>query len=201
MAARTFDEPVYLDAARHGPTYLREVHRDPATGSYAWTLYNGVPEDRTNHATAWAFALLEARFWDPDAGLYRDEAAGLIWEHYDTNWEPDWDYNRDNPKHLSRPWGFQPGHQTEWAKLLLILERHAPRDWLLPTTQHLWIRRLVSHSAARRQQVQRREESGGQGRLPHHGNLSRGARCAGPLNVGLTHVRTHSHAVNAKHMK
>ena len=30
------------------------------------------------------------------------------------------------PKHLFRPWGYQPGHQTEWAKLLLILERHRP---------------------------------------------------------------------------
>ncbi|MCJ2544051.1 AGE family epimerase/isomerase [Thermostichus vulcanus] len=50
---------------------------------------------------------------------------GLIWEHYDSNWDPDWDYNRSDPRHLFRPWGYQPGHQTEWAKLLLILERHA----------------------------------------------------------------------------
>ena len=48
------------------------------------------------------------------------------------SWNVDWDYNRDDPKHLFRPWGFQPGHQTEWAKLLLILERHRPADWLLP---------------------------------------------------------------------
>jgi len=25
---------------------------------------------------------------------------------------------------LFRPWGYQPGHFTEWAKLLLQLERH-----------------------------------------------------------------------------
>ena len=52
------------------------------------------------------------------------------------DWYVDWDYNRDDPKHLFRPWGFQPGHQTEWAKLLLIMERHcanvAAADWLLP---------------------------------------------------------------------
>ena len=30
---------------------------------------------------------------------------------------------KDNPKHLFRPWGFQSGHQIEWAKLLLTL-RH-----------------------------------------------------------------------------
>ena len=54
------------------------------------------------------------------------KAGGLVWEHYDTDWNVDWDYNRDNPRHLFRPWGFQPGHQTEWAKLLLILERSRP---------------------------------------------------------------------------
>ncbi len=50
------------------------------------------------------------------------QAGGLVWEHYDAHWSIDWDYHRDDPKHLFRPWGFQPGHQTEWAKLLLILE-------------------------------------------------------------------------------
>ena len=215
MAARAFGEPAYLDAARHGLAYLRDVHRDTATGGYAWTLCDGIPDDRTNHAYGLAFVLLayasavragieeakawmdetrdllELHFWDAAAGLYRDEAdsawsftayrgqnanmhmcealltafeasgeplyldralnvadhmtrrqaakaGGLIWEHYDTQWEPDWNYNRDNPKHLFRPWGFQPGHQTEWAKLLLILERHAPRDWQLPTARHLF---------------------------------------------------------------
>ncbi len=61
-----------------------------------------------------------------------------MWEHHDSNWEIDWDYNLDDPKHLFRPWGFQPGHQTEWAKLLLILDRHVQADWLVPTAQHLF---------------------------------------------------------------
>ena len=65
-------------------------------------------------------------------------ANGLVWEHYDTQWRVDWDYHKDDPKHLFRPWGFQPGHQTEWAKLLLILERHRPIDWLVPTAKHLF---------------------------------------------------------------
>jgi mannose/cellobiose epimerase-like protein (N-acyl-D-glucosamine 2-epimerase family) len=215
MAANAFDDPAYLDAVRHGLSYLREVHRDPATGGYAWTIRDGVPEDRTNHAYGLAFvllayscarkagfnqaaawmdetwSLLESRFWDAQAGLYRDEAdvdwnfsgyrgqnanmhlceamlaafeasaeprylqraltladnmtrrqaakaGGLVWEHYDVNWNIDWDYNRDNPKHLFRPWGFQPGHQTEWAKLLLILDRHVDADWLLPTARYLF---------------------------------------------------------------
>jgi mannose/cellobiose epimerase-like protein (N-acyl-D-glucosamine 2-epimerase family) len=207
----------YRNAVLHGLRYLREAHHDPRGGGYAWTLRDGVPEDGTNHAygiafvllayatarkagfetTAWmdeTWALLESRFWDADAGLYRDEAdaewnfsgyrgqnanmhlcealiaafeasgearylerallladhmtrrqaalaGGLVWEHYDRDWQVDWDYHRDDPKHLFRPWGFQPGHQVEWAKLLLLLRTHlggqAP-GWLLPTARHLF---------------------------------------------------------------
>jgi len=210
----------YLDAARHGLRYLREAHRDPSTGGYAWTLLDGRPDDRTNHAYGVAFvllayasarkagiaeaaawmdetwALLEQRYWDAEVGLYRDEADahwhfsgyrgqnanmhlceamiaayqaseesryleraytladhmtrrqaaladGLVWEHYDAQWRIDWDYHKDDPKHLFRPWGFQPGHQTEWAKLLLIMEpllraRGHATSWLLPTARHLF---------------------------------------------------------------
>jgi mannose/cellobiose epimerase-like protein (N-acyl-D-glucosamine 2-epimerase family) len=222
MAAREFERPDYLDVARHGLEYLRNVHRDRASGAYAWTILDGRPEDRTRHAYGMAFVLLaystackagigeaaawidetwvllEERFWDPQAGLYRDEAdadwvfsayrgqnanmhlteallaafdatddtryldralivadamtrrqaaqaGGLVWEHYDANWAIDWEYHRDDPKHLFRPWGFQPGHQTEWAKLLLILDRHAPHDWLLPTATQLFDR-AVAHA-------------------------------------------------------
>jgi mannose/cellobiose epimerase-like protein (N-acyl-D-glucosamine 2-epimerase family) len=220
MAAREFGNPEYLDAVHHGLRYLREVHRNPATGGYAWTIRDGKPEDHTNHAYGVAFVLLayatarkagiteahawmdetwnllEQRYWDADAGLYRDEAdehwqfsgyrgqnanmhmceamlaayqasdepryleralalaermtrvqaakaGGLVWEHYDTDWNIDWDYHRDDPKHLFRPWGFQPGHQTEWAKLLLImepllLERGREENWLAPTAMQLF---------------------------------------------------------------
>ena len=222
MAAREFEDKraEYLDAARHGLRYLRDVHRDATTGGYAWTIRDGKPEDRTYHAYGVAFVLLaystalkagitevrpwmdetwellEKRYWDAAAGLYRDEADehwnfsdyrgqnanmhmceamlaayqasdepryleraltladnmtrrqaakadGLVWEHYDVDWNIDWKYNLDNPKHLFRPWGFQPGHQTEWAKLLLILEpllleRNREEKWLVPTAQHLF---------------------------------------------------------------
>ena len=220
MAAREFGNAEYLDVARHGLRYLREVHRDASTGGYAWTIRDGVAEDRTNHCYGVAFVflaystalkagidevvpwidetwnLLESRFWDADAGLYRDEAdaqwnfsdyrgqnanmhmceamlaayeatsqsrfldralaladhmtrrqaakaGGLVWEHYDREWNVDWDYHRDDPKHLFRPWGYQPGHQTEWAKLLVILdghlrERDTPVDGLLDTARHLF---------------------------------------------------------------
>lgn len=209
----------YRAAVAHGLRYLREVHRDPASGGYAWTLRDGAAEDRTLHTYGLAFVLLayatarksgantaawmdetwgllETHAWDPAHGLYRDEAdarwqysgyrgqnanmhlceallaafdasgearyldrallladhmtrrqatsaGGLVWEHYDRDWDVDWDYHRDDPKHLFRPWGFQPGHQVEWAKLLLVLRAHlaargtAP-DWLLPTARHLF---------------------------------------------------------------
>ncbi|MGH8114586.1 MAG: AGE family epimerase/isomerase, partial [Rhodanobacteraceae bacterium] len=215
MAARAFGDAAYLDAARHCVAFLRDVHRNPVTGGYAWTLRDGQPEDTTNHCYGVAFVLvaysharmagldeaaslmdetwdlLEHHFWDSDAGLYRDEAdtawrftayrgqnanmhmceamlaafeashdrryldraltlanhmarrqaakaGGLVWEHYDNQWEIDWDYHRDNPKDLFRPWGFQPGHQTEWAKLLLILGRHVKAGWLLSTARRLF---------------------------------------------------------------
>jgi mannose/cellobiose epimerase-like protein (N-acyl-D-glucosamine 2-epimerase family) len=220
LAAIEFEDADYLEAARHGLRYVHEVHRDPATGGYAWTLRDGQPEDRTNHAYGVAFVLLacasarragiveaapwmdetwellERRYWDAAAGLYRDEAdanwnfssyrgqnanmhmceamlaayqasddpryldrallladrmtrrqaakaGGLVWEHYDAQWNIDWDYHRDIPRDLFRPWGFQPGHQTEWAKLLLILEsllseRGREERWLLPTARHLF---------------------------------------------------------------
>ncbi|WP_101927747.1 MULTISPECIES: AGE family epimerase/isomerase [Luteimonas] len=215
LAAREFASPDALASARHALRYVREVHRDPRSGGYAWTLRDHAPEDPTQFAYGIGFVLLayasalkagidearpwldetwdllETRFWDPEAQLYRDEATadwvfadyrgqnanmhlceamiaaweatgvrrylerallladrmtrrqaalagGLVWEHYDRDWNVDWDYHRDDPKHLFKPWGFQPGHQTEWAKLLLLLDRHVEADWLVPTARHLF---------------------------------------------------------------
>ncbi|KZN13338.1 AGE family epimerase/isomerase [Marinomonas sp. TW1] len=65
-------------------------------------------------------------------------ANGEIWEHYQQDWQVDWQYNQHDPKHLFRPWGFQPGHQTEWAKLLLLIHQRRPLDWLIPTAERLF---------------------------------------------------------------
>ncbi|MBX2879391.1 MAG: AGE family epimerase/isomerase, partial [Granulosicoccus sp.] len=59
-----------------------------------------------------------------------DPKFGLIWEHYDIRWNPDMQYNIDKPDDLFKPWGFQPGHQVEWSKLLLQLNQHRPSAWL-----------------------------------------------------------------------
>ena len=221
MAYRQFGRPEYLDAAKHGVKFLREAHRNSATGGYAWLLTNGAVKDGINHCyglafvllayahafragiaqtrgdLAEAFELMEHRFWSPDTGLYADEtspdwsrlspyrgqnanmhaceallaafeatgekhyldrastvarnitmrqaalANGLVWEHYHPDWSVDWDYNRDDKTNIFRPWGYQPGHLTEWAKLLLILERHGTElsgdtSWLLPRAVELF---------------------------------------------------------------
>jgi mannose/cellobiose epimerase-like protein (N-acyl-D-glucosamine 2-epimerase family) len=68
---------------------------------------------------------------------------GLIWEHYHPDWSIDWEYNRNDPTNIFRPWGYQPGHHTEWAKLLLIMERHKSHlegdtDWMMPRARELF---------------------------------------------------------------
>ena len=67
-----------------------------------------------------------------------EKSDGLVWEHFTPALEIDWDYNKDNPKHLYRPWGFQPGHQTEWAKLLLTLHNHKAENWMVEKAVYLF---------------------------------------------------------------
>ncbi len=130
--------------AEHG------LYRDEASADFAnVSPYRG--QNANMHACEallWAYeATGEARYLERAAliadNITRRQAAlagGLVWEHYHPDWTVDWDYNRDDPKHLFRPWGFQPGHQTEWAKLLLILDRHAPAPWHLEVAQRLFDR-------------------------------------------------------------
>jgi mannose/cellobiose epimerase-like protein (N-acyl-D-glucosamine 2-epimerase family) len=67
-----------------------------------------------------------------------EETDGLVWEHYTAEWDHDFEYNRDDPTHTFRPWGYQPGHQIEWAKLLAVLSRHDDSEWLLPRATDLF---------------------------------------------------------------
>src|SRR6185295_16253322 len=67
---------------------------------------------------------------------------GLVWEHFHADWSVDWHYNEEDSSNIFRPWGFQPGHQTEWAKLLLILERHRPQAWHVTRARELFDRAL-----------------------------------------------------------
>ena len=228
MAYQYFHQPEYFEGVKHGVEFLRNAHRNPTTGGYAWTLRSlegkaGI-EDATNHCYGLAFVLLaysyalraglaeskehiketfnlmEQRFWSQEHGLYADEATGdwktlspyrgqnanmhgsealiaafeatgevsyleralliarnitlrqaqlaggLVWEHYHSDWSVDWEYNRHDKTNIFRPWGYQPGHLTEWAKLLLILDRH--KDHLKEDTNWLVARAGELFSAA-----------------------------------------------------
>ncbi|MEK8031225.1 AGE family epimerase/isomerase [Ideonella sp. DXS29W] len=95
------------------------------------------------HASTGEWRYLDRALMLADAITRRqaEKAGGLIWEHYHADWTPDWDYNRHDRTNIFRPWGFQTGHLTEWAKLLLQLERrmgHAAPAWLCPTAQSLF---------------------------------------------------------------
>jgi len=70
--------------------------------------------------------------------ILAEQSEGQIWEHYDAKWQVDWGYNIDKPDDLFKPWGFQPGHQIEWAKLLLQLDQISSEDWHLPRAIHLF---------------------------------------------------------------
>ncbi len=131
---------------------------EPAHGLYAdeatpdWQLGTYRGQNANMHACeamlAAHAATGESRYLDRARTLAtsvaRRQAAladGLVWEHYKTDWTPDWDYNRDDKTNIFRPWGFQTGHLTEWAKLLLMLERRlgdAAPDWLVPTARHFF---------------------------------------------------------------
>jgi mannose/cellobiose epimerase-like protein (N-acyl-D-glucosamine 2-epimerase family) len=216
----------WRDTARHALRFLQDGHFQAGTGGYAWLIRwdQGQRQvlDGTQHCYGLAFvllahaqalkagiaearagldatiALMEQRFWEPEAGLYADEATadglrqpyrgqnanmhaceamlaaheatgdafclerattlaesvtqrlagrahGLIWEHYHADWTPDWDYNRHDKSNIFRPWGFQTGHLTEWAKLLLNLERltpglmeREPDNWMVHRARELF---------------------------------------------------------------
>lgn len=67
-----------------------------------------------------------------------EQSNGLIWEHYDKNWQVDMQYNIDKPDDLFKPWGFQPGHQVEWTKLLLQLNHARPNQQWINKAQFLF---------------------------------------------------------------
>ncbi len=138
---------------------------DPAAGLYAdeaspdWVLSSYRGQNANMHgceALITAFeATGEARYLDRaellahnitvrQAALAGGGGGGGcgIWEHYRADWSVDWDYNRDDRSNIFRPWGFQPGHFTEWAKLLCQLDQHLPRPWHLPRAVALFDRAI-----------------------------------------------------------
>ncbi len=140
-------EETFQTMERHFWSNEDGLYRDEASVDWVVSPYRG--QNANMHCCEAMLAAFEAtgeaRYLERAHRIARrvtvDLAAksdGLIWEHYDSHWEIDWNYNRDNPKHLFRPWGFQPGHQTEWAKLLVLLNRHSPEDWAISTSRRLF---------------------------------------------------------------
>ena len=116
------------------PAY--NLYRDEADANFIFTSYRG--QNANMHmceAMLQAYeATKEIRFLERAYQIayaisytQANKTDNLVWEHYYENWEPDYDYHKDEPKHLFRPWGYQPGHQIEWSKLLLILLQYLLR--------------------------------------------------------------------------
>src|ERR1700704_678620 len=83
-AYRQFGQQEYFQAVKHGVDFLRTIHRNPATGAYAWILKfcegKAEIEDATNHCYGLAFVLL-AYAHAFKAGLR--EAKGYLKETFD----------------------------------------------------------------------------------------------------------------------
>ena len=134
---------------------------DPRYGLYAddatpdWTLSGYRGQNANMHScealiSAYA-ATKDARYLERAETLARNitqrQAAlcgGCIWEHYRADWTPDLEYNRHDSSNIFRPWGFQPGHFTEWAKLLCQLDAYSPADWHLSRARELFDRALAT---------------------------------------------------------
>ena len=214
--AEHFGSAEFLAAARHGIAFLRNRHRNPDTGGYAWILHDQAILDDDNYCygiafvlmayarayqagasevyplIAESFELLERHFWRAEDQLYLDkcnvelahpssyrgqnanmhcceamiaayeatredryldraliiarrvtidlaaQGDGRIWEHYDAAWVADYNYNIDKPNDKLHPWGYQPGHFTEWSKLLLLIHKYQPQAWLVERAQALF---------------------------------------------------------------
>lgn len=67
-------------------------------------------------------------------------------EHFDSDWQVELDYNRDNPADPFRPFGVTPGHGMEWARLMLharnsLLSAGRPvPEWLLEGANEMFNR-------------------------------------------------------------
>jgi mannose/cellobiose epimerase-like protein (N-acyl-D-glucosamine 2-epimerase family) len=125
------------------------LYADDASPEWALSTYRG--QNANMHACEALIAAFEAtqdrryieRAETLAQGIVVQQAAladGGIWEHYRADWSPDWDYNRDDRSNIFRPWGYQPGHFTEWAKLLCQLDAHLPAAWHVPRARELFDR-------------------------------------------------------------
>jgi len=139
---------------------MNERFWDESAGLYAdeatpdWSAVDGYRGQNANMHSCEAFlaayeAVGKKEYLDRAYALARKvtvelatKPEGLVWEHYTEDLEINWTYNFDDPKNLYRPWGYQPGHQAEWAKLLLTLHDHRPEPWMIERATTLFDRAL-----------------------------------------------------------
>jgi mannose/cellobiose epimerase-like protein (N-acyl-D-glucosamine 2-epimerase family) len=131
------------------------LYADEATPEWRLAPYRG--QNANMHACEATMAAFEAtgdeRFLqralslaEAVTGGLAGLAGGLVWEHYrlgaDARWVVDWEFNRGDKTDIFRPWGYQTGHLSEWAKLLLQLEAWLPPsrrpDWIVPRARHFF---------------------------------------------------------------
>jgi mannose/cellobiose epimerase-like protein (N-acyl-D-glucosamine 2-epimerase family) len=129
-----------------------QLYANEATADWAVSPYRG--QNANMHACEAMMAAFEAtgdaKYLDRAATLAQaialrqaDMTGGRVWEHFREDWSVDADHNRGNRADIFKPWGFQTGHLTEWAKLLLQLEgllagRGVETGWMLPRAQSLF---------------------------------------------------------------
>jgi sulfoquinovose isomerase len=67
-------------------------------------------------------------------------------EHFSLSWQPELDYNINQPHHPFRPYGVTIGHLLEWSRLCVEVHSRCPAgaaDWLLPAAVELYERALA----------------------------------------------------------
>lgn len=73
----------------------------------------------------------------------RNNPAGkwFLPEHFDANWTPDLDFNKELPADPFRPYGVTIGHLFEWSRLLIHLHHNlsgAEHQWMIEGAQGLY---------------------------------------------------------------
>jgi mannose/cellobiose epimerase-like protein (N-acyl-D-glucosamine 2-epimerase family) len=150
--ARTGLEHAWDSMERHFWEPEHRLYADEATADWRLGDYRG--QNANMHACEAMMAAYEAThevryleraltLAESITGRQAALADGLVWEHYREDWSVDWDFNRGNRSDIFKPWGFQTGHLTEWAKLLLQLERHLVGEgyeaaWIVPRARHFF---------------------------------------------------------------
>lgn len=65
------------------------------------------------------------------------KSGGMIWDHYDENWQIDWNYGKNSDDDIKTA-AFIPGYSIQWSRLLLMLKRNFPQEWMSQKAEYLY---------------------------------------------------------------